>query len=176
MAAILIGNRADAMTVDYEFTAQVTETMGLLPFDVGDTILGTFSYRTDFPVQSSSGATTTYNSAGLVDIVVAGFSPGGNINQLLVTNGASDSFLLRSSSIFDSTHIALTDPTGSAFVSQAIPSALPLSAFSSATFELDLASFGLFAGNITSVNEVVPEPGTAALLALGLAALARRRR
>ena len=176
IVGLLIGANADAMEVTYDFTAEITDSSGSSPFDEGDLVMGSVTYRTDLTADSTTPNIVTYGGGGTLSLVVGGLTPDGNLNQLRITNSTDDEFLIRSSSIFDSSELRLFDTTGTVFSNTDIPTALPLSAFSLATFEIDLPGFGSFSGEIVELMNPTPEPGTATLLGLGLAVMAGARR
>lgn len=176
IVGLCLGGEAQANEITYTFTAEITDTRGSLPFSPGSLVNGSFTYRSDLTATSTAANVSTYGGAGVLSLIVGGFEPSGIMDQLRITNSNDDEFLLRSSTIFDSSEIVLSDSSATAFDGTDIPAALFLSAFDEATFELDFEGFGRFSGTITEMMLLTPEPGTGALLGLGLAALATARR
>ena len=202
---VIIGwaSAATAAPITFNFTAtQISaQTPGGLaslaaPFA---TITGSFTYDTAVPASTSNSVDAQYPTGALFVtqfnvgtgvfsapfqiVVINNVSPSGDAFQLL-TGGAAPG---TPQGTYDLVSLTLSDTTGTALTSTALPNSLSLFASSNSLtfqrFSVDASGGSTFLGatnyGLTSLQlapTTVPEPATMVLLCSGLAAAGLRRR
>lgn len=174
-AALMLFGTAHAVPISYDYTGIVTQTVGSIGTAVSNTIVGSFTYDPD-----------SYSYGSVIFTASTG--------TFTTTNFAS--FQVHDGNGWDEQFLEDVGPAQAGFFFGDL-SATALTGNSIANLNFDLTAWtyhevrynevaaGLitrgWTGNITSIIErstSVPEPGTLALMGLGLAAIgsARRRR
>jgi PEP-CTERM motif len=201
LAALLLAlapAAARAATLTVSWTGHVTSVDSPLTstFTVGDPASGSFQIETTTPDSDPAANHGEYNALVNMSVTLSGITatsaaptlgglsifdstPGTFVDGLEQDAGPWDGADLGSLAFFSANGLNLEDQQSTAFITDAIPTSLDLSQFEIRNFGLNyldgefLVQARAFADSITFI---VPEPGALALLALGGAALAARRR
>jgi hypothetical protein len=176
--------RTDA--AEFIFTGTISEVEpGWLSsgIAVGDTFTGVLAYNPLMPGSGGPNPVGIYpgydhsSDTSYMSLAVAighhGFAISPPLSSLIevIKNAGGDSFTA-SGELVELIRLTLSDPTGTALSSSALPSSLNFGNWQSGTIWIGAphAGAGSIAGNLTALYPI-PEPGTGALFTVGLIAL-----